>query len=567
MKVLVANRGEIACRILRTLREMDLPSVALYTDLDKDAPHVALAREAVGIGGPDRYLDGAAVLAAARKAGATALHPGYGFLSQSASFARACQDAGVVFIGPSPESMEALGDKRGSRKTAEAIGVPVVPGMREIDSFESAREAADRLGYPVLLKAAGGGGGRGMRLVTEGAQLLEAHEAARREARAAFGDDRLILEKYISPARHVEVQILGDGKHAIALGERECSLQRRYQKVIEEAPALRIPERTRHGLLESAVRLARAVGYRSAGTVEFLVGPDGSHSFLEVNTRLQVEHPVTEMLTGIDIVRAQIDLARGGPLPSVPGPRGHAIEARVNAEDPYRGFLPQTGRLSVLRWPHMPGVRIDSGVREGTVLGTHYDSLLAKVISWAGDREQARRRLLEALRQSVILGVATNQAFLMQVLESGFFVEGETYTTTLESLAWTEPPESRETAEAQEGAERRPGAAGRTGEDRYSPWNGDRAPRGAVPRSAPARAKGVERGSLGREIRAPMTGKVVKIASAPGAAVKANEVILVMEAMKMEYRLAAPRDGVVEAILCREGDLIDLGRTVAVLRP
>ncbi len=406
-----------------------------------------------------------------------------------------------------------------------------------------------------------------MRRVTEAAQLLEAHEAARREARAAFGDDRLIVEKYISPARHVEVQILGDGKDVIALGERECSLQRRYQKVIEEAPAFRVPERTKRGLSESAVRLARAVGYRSAGTVEFLIGPDGSPAFLEVNTRLQVEHPVTEMLTGIDIVRTQIDLARGGPLPPVPAPRGHAIEARVNAEDPYRGFLPQTGRLSAIRWPHLPGIRVDSGVREGMVLGTRYDSLLAKVVAWGGDREQARRRLLEALRQSVILGVTTNQAFLVQVLESEFFVQGETYTTTLESLAWTEPPERRELVEAREEAERLAAGAGRLGEDRYSPWAGDRDPKGPSPRSESARAKAVERGAPSREIRAPMTGKVVKIVAAPGAAVKANDVILVMEAMKMEYRLAAPRDGVVEAILCREGDTVDLGRTVAVLKP
>ena len=556
MKVLVANRGEIACRILRTLRKMGLSSVAVYTDVDRGAPHVELAREAVGLGGPGGYLDAVAILAAARKSGAGAIHPGYGFLSQSVSFARACREAGLTFIGPSPESMELLGDKRGSRRTAEEAGVPVVPGAREVDSLEAAGEAASRIGYPVLLKAAGGGGGKGMRLVHEARELPDAHEAARREARAAFGDDRLLLEKFISPARHVEVQILGDGKDAVALGERECSLQRRYQKVIEESPANRIPDRTREGLLDSAVRLARAAGYANAGTVEFLVGPDGAYSFLEVNTRLQVEHPVTELRTGIDIVQAQIEIAQGGSLPHAPASRGHAIEARLNAEDPSREFLPQTGRVAALRWPNLPHVRVDSGLREGMAVGSHYDPLLAKIIAWGNDRAQTRARLVEALRATSLLGVATNRSFLIRVLESDFFVKGETYTTTLESRSWTD------SAGAATGGTPEP-----PGEDRYSPWNGAAAVRGAVQAAAAARPKsGARTGDL-REIRAPMTGKVVKVVAAPGASVKANEVIVIMEAMKMEYRLAAPRDGVVESILCKEGELVDLGRTVAVLAP
>ena len=277
MKVLVANRGEIACRILRTLREMAVPSVAVHSHVDRNAPHVRLAGEAVDLGAPDQYLDIAAVLAAARGSGATAVHPGYGFLSQNATFARECGKAGLVFVGPSAESMEALGDKRGSRKVAESLGVPVVPGARDVDSPEIARREADRLGYPVLLKAAAGGGGKGMRLVPGAARLAEAYEAARREAIATFGDGRLLVEKYISPARHIEVQILGDGKDAVALGERECSLQRRYQKVIEESPAPTIDEQARLGLVASALSLARAVGYRNAGTVEFLVGPDGAY--------------------------------------------------------------------------------------------------------------------------------------------------------------------------------------------------------------------------------------------------------------------------------------------------
>jgi geranyl-CoA carboxylase alpha subunit len=440
MKVLVANRGEIACRILRTLDEMGIPSVAVFTEPDRDAPHVHLAGEAVPLGAPDRYLSAEALIGAATKSGATALHPGYGFLSQSAAFARSCGAAGVTFIGPSPEAMEALGDKRASRAAAQRLGIPVVPGAMDADQLSTALDTADRLGYPVLLKAAGGGGGRGMRLARGRFELEEAHEAAKREGTASFADGRLVLEKYISPARHVEVQILGDGRDALAVGERECSLQRRYQKVVEEAPAARIGVETRRALGEAAARLARDSGYQSAGTVEFLVAADGSFYFLEVNTRLQVEHPVTEMITGVDLVRAQIEIAQGRPLPAPISPRGHAIEARLNAEDPYHGFLPQSGPVLVLEWPQRPGVRIDCGLRAGQSVTTHYDSLLAKIIAWGSDREQARRRLVDTLRELVLLGIRTNQSFLIQILESPWFVAGETFTTTLESQAWTEPP-------------------------------------------------------------------------------------------------------------------------------
>ena len=439
MKVLVANRGEIACRILRTLKELSVPSVAVATDPDRDAPHLDLADEVAWLGPAPRYLSVDALLGAAQKTGATAVHPGYGFLSQSAAFVRACEAAGLAFIGPSAETMERLGDKRASRETAEALGVPVIPGARDIDRLEAAEEAADRIGYPVLLKAAGGGGGKGMRLVRTRGELPEAHAAARREAKAAFVDERLILEKYVKPARHVEVQILGDGRTAVALGERECSLQRRYQKVIEEAPATGIPESTRLGLADAAVRIAREARYRSAGTVEFLVAADGRFYFLEVNTRLQVEHPVTEQVTGLDLVGAQVAVAQGGALPAPVPPRGHSIEARLNAEDPYRGFLPQSGPVLMLHWPQRPGLRIDSGVREGQTIPPDYDSLLAKIIAWGADREQARRRLVEALRELVLLGPMTNQSFLLQILESGSFKTGETTTTTLEEARWEEP--------------------------------------------------------------------------------------------------------------------------------
>jgi acetyl/propionyl-CoA carboxylase alpha subunit len=305
-----------------------------------------------------------------------------------------------------------------------------------------------------------------MRLVLEKAGLQEAFDAASREGKASFGDDRLIVEKHVSPARHVEVQILGDGREAVAVGDRECSLQRRYQKVIEEGPAASVSPAVREEMHRSAVKLARAVGYRSAGTVEFLLGPEGLPYFLEVNTRLQVEHPVTEATTGLDLVAEQIELARGGALPVPAGPRGHAIEARVNAEDPHSGFLPQAGRVLMAEWPQRPGVRVDSGVREGSDVPPDYDPLLAKVIAWGKDREQARRRLVEALRESVLLGLATNLSFLLQVLDSGFFVRGETFTTTLESVAWPRPPVPAAAAEAA----RRAASPGTPPAEPRSPW-------------------------------------------------------------------------------------------------
>ena len=471
MKVLVANRGEIACRILRTLRDLAIPSVAVHTEADRVALHVDLADEAAPISG---YLDGAAIVAAARAHGATALHPGYGFLSQSAGFAEACAAAGIVFIGPSPEAMRRLGDKRASRRAAEECGVPVIPGASVVENEAEAARAAAPLGFPVLLKAAGGGGGKGMRRVDRAADLEEAVGAARREAEAAFADGRLLLEKLIAPARHVEVQVLGDGTDAVALGERDCSLQRRYQKVIEEAPAPGLSDATRRGLHEDAATLARHAGYASAGTVEFLVDPDGRRYFLEVNTRLQVEHPVTEMLLGLDIVAAQIDLARGGRLPRVPEPRGHAIEARVNAEDPYRGFMPSSGPILHLEMPQRPSVRVDAGLRQGMTIRPDFDPLLAKIIAWGQDREQARRRLIEALRETMILGIATNVAFLIQMLESEAFRRGEMHTTLIESTSWPEPPMPEDAAvaarKALEGPAAPSGAQADGDSDRFSPW-------------------------------------------------------------------------------------------------
>ena len=439
MKVLIANRGEIACRIVHTLREMQVASVAVYTPADAGAPHVTLADEAVALPHDDAYLDAAALLAGGQQVQATAVHPGYGFLSQSPTFAAACAAAGLGFIGPSPAAITALGDKRAARDVAERHGVPVVPGATACDDIAAAEQAVRRLGLPVLIKAAGGGGGKGMRLVQAGDSLAQAFAAAQREATAAFADPRLLLEKYIHPARHIEVQIVGDGQRAVALAERECSLQRRYQKIIEEGPAACLRASTRAALHTAAIAIAEAVHYSNAGTVEFLLDAEERFYFLEVNTRLQVEHPVTESILGLDIVRLQVELAHGGSLPAVPTPRGHAIEARLNAEDAYAGFLPATGRVLQLEWPQLPGVRVDAGIVPEQRIGVHYDNLLAKIIAWAPSREQARRRLVQALQQLTLLGVQTNQRFLIDLLERDFFRDGQTFTTTVEQTPWQKP--------------------------------------------------------------------------------------------------------------------------------
>lgn len=474
MKVLVANRGEIACRIMHTLRELGMGSVAVHSDEDRAAPHVWLADEAVALPPPLGYLDAQAIVAAAKQTNATAIHPGYGFLSQSPGFARDCHAAGITFIGPSPDAMAALGDKRAARAVAEEHGVPVIPGARTCDTLAQAEAAASKIGFPLLLKAAGGGGGKGMRRVDDAKDLAQAYAAAQREAKNAFADDRLLVERYIHPARHVEVQIFGDGKHAVALGERECSLQRRYQKIIEESPSPGVTPKVRAALLQAAVTLAEAVGYANAGTVEFLLGPNDEFYFLEVNTRLQVEHPVTEMLTGLDLVRLQIEIAHGGALPSPPTVRGHAIEARLNAEDAYGGFLPQVGEVLELQWPNRPHVRVDAGIAAGSRITPNYDPLLAKIIAWAPDRETARRRLVTALQETTLLGITTNQAFLIDLLERDFFARGATYTTTVESTTWQAAPvpDYVDAAAAQAGAAVDAGtAAGPTaGSDLYSPW-------------------------------------------------------------------------------------------------
>ena len=439
-RVLIANRGEIAVRIARACRERELVPLAIYSEADATAPHVRAADAAACVGPPpsrESYLDIDAILAAARALGADAVHPGYGFLAENAAFARAVGDAGLTFIGPAPEAIAAMGDKTRARALVRAAGVPVVPAVEDLpDDPAAAQAAADGLGYPLLIKAAAGGGGKGMRIVRAPSEFAAAREAAAREALSAFGDGRIFLERYFDRPRHVEVQVLAD-QHGttVHLGERECSIQRRHQKIVEESPSPVVTPALREQLTAAAVAAARSVQYANAGTVEFLVTDDGGFYFLEMNTRLQVEHPITEWVTGIDLVHAQLRVAGGERLwfgQEDVAIRGHAIECRVYAEDPAQHFLPSAGRIARLREPQGPGIRVDSGIRAGGEVTVHYDPMLAKLSTWAGDRDLARRRLIAALRDYVVLGVTTNIAFLADVLAQSAFASGDTHTHFLD---------------------------------------------------------------------------------------------------------------------------------------
>ncbi|GAB2953405.1 acetyl-CoA carboxylase biotin carboxylase subunit [Streptomyces pseudoechinosporeus] len=435
--VLVANRGEIAVRVIRTLRSLGVRSVAVFSDADADARHVREADTAVRIGpapAGESYLSVERLLEAAAASGAQAVHPGYGFLAENAAFARACADAGLVFIGPPASAIELMGDKIRAKETVKAAGVPVVPGAADPELEDAARE----LGAPVLLKPSAGGGGKGMRLVRDLSVLSEEIAAARREARASFGDDTLLVERWIDRPRHIEIQVLADGHgNVVHLGERECSLQRRHQKIIEEAPSVLLDEKTRAAMGAAAVEAARSCGYVGAGTVEFIVPGDdpSAYCFMEMNTRLQVEHPVTEMVTGIDLVEWQLRVAAGERLPYGQEDitlTGHAIEARICAEDPARGFLPSGGTVLALREPQGDGVRIDSGLSEGTEVGSLYDPMLSKVIAYGADRATALRKLRAALAGTVTLGVPTNAGFLRRLLAHPAVVAGELDTGLVE---------------------------------------------------------------------------------------------------------------------------------------
>jgi len=449
-RVLIANRGEIAIRVMRACREMGIETIAVYSEADAVAPHVAQADHAVCIGRPpstESYLSIPRLIDAARSTGADAVHPGYGFLAENAGFARAVEDAGLIFIGPSADAIAAMGDKTLARRTVAAAGVPVVPaeddplglgpshrseaGVTSADRAALAA-AATRLGYPLLIKAAAGGGGKGMRVVRDASELETSFQAAAREAQGAFGDNRLFLERYVERPRHIEVQVLADHHgNIVHLGERECSIQRRHQKLIEETPSPAVDATLRRRMTDAAVAAARSVGYRNAGTVEFLLAPDGAFYFLEMNTRLQVEHPITELVTGIDLVHAQLRIAADERLwlrQEDIVARGHAIECRICAEDPAQQFLPRPGRIVSLIEPHGPGIRVDSGIAAGYEVPLYYDPLLAKLSVWDETRDAARHRMIAALQDYVILGCTTGIPFLIDVLEHPAFAGGETHT-------------------------------------------------------------------------------------------------------------------------------------------
>jgi acetyl-CoA carboxylase, biotin carboxylase subunit len=438
-KILVANRGEIAVRVIRTCREMGIDTVAVYSEPDRTALHTRYATDAYCIGpasSAESYLRIDKILDTAKKSGADAIHPGYGFLSERAEFQIACEDAGIAFIGPSAEAITQMGEKTLARRTMIAANVPVVPGTEQaVIDIEEALRQAKTIGYPLMIKAAAGGGGKGMRRVYEESEVKAAIETSQREAQAAFGDNSVYLERYIERPRHIEVQVFGDQHgNIIHLNERECSIQRRHQKVIEESPSAFVDAKTREEIGAVAIKAAKAVNYVGAGTVELLMDENKNFYFLEMNTRLQVEHPVTELTTGLDLVREQINVAAGKKLSldKAPKPRGHAIEARIYAEDPERGFMPSPGQLSYLRQPGGFGVRIDSGVYAGCEITPHYDPMISKLIVWGADRMEAIQRMDRALGEFIVNGVTTNVTFLRHIVQHPAFVTGDTQTDFIE---------------------------------------------------------------------------------------------------------------------------------------
>ncbi len=682
-KILIANRGEIACRIIRTARRMGIATVAVYSEADAAALHVTMADEARLIGPPaprHSYLDGAAVIAAARDSGAEAVHPGYGFLSENADFAEGCATAGLVFVGPSPHAIRAMGSKAAAKALMEAHGVPVVPGYHGADQDKARLLAeAERIGFPVMLKASAGGGGRGMRIVAVAGKFARALDGARREAAGAFGDDRMLIERYLAAPRHIEVQVFGDMHgNAVHLFERDCSIQRRHQKIVEEAPAPGLDAARRAAIGEAALAAIRAVGYVGAGTVEFIAPADPAQDrfyFIEMNTRLQVEHPVTEAVTGIDLVEWQFRVAAGEKLPLRQGEialSGHAIEVRVCAENPERGFLPATGTLDALHLPEGPsaidGVRVETGVRPGDAVTPFYDPMIAKIIAWGEDRETARTRLGRALADAALVGVATNLGFLARIVADPEFAAGRVDTGFIErrGTALLGPPGAvpelalaaaafhrllaREEA-AVAGQAVGPWPTGLSpGGDRFSPWaraDGWRLNLAVAPqsflfrcsateravsasRSGPGWRLGLderlfeasaERGPDGRlaivldgvrravrvlehgrepgaalavfsvfaggeswmieevdtlapppgadvtagRLTAPMPGRVVQLLVAAGDRVHQGQPMMVVEAMKMEHTIAAPRDGTVLSVHYAPGDLVEEGAELIAL--
>jgi acetyl-CoA/propionyl-CoA carboxylase, biotin carboxylase, biotin carboxyl carrier protein len=581
-KVLIANRGEISIRVARTLKEMGIGSVAVYSEIDRDAPHVREADEAFLIGPAvpaESYLSVEKIIATAKEAGAEAIHPGYGFLAENADFARACADAGIVFIGPPAEAIEAMGSKTRAREIMAEAGVPIVPGATEpAADVGAARAQAEEAGYPVACKAAGGGGGKGFRVAMTPDDLEDAFEGAAREGEKFFSDDRVYVERYLEDPRHVEVQVLADSRgNVIHLGERDCSLQRRHQKVIEEAPGPQVDEGMRERIGKIATDAAAAVGYRGAGTVEGMqVGED--YFFLEMNTRVQVEHCVTEMVTGVDIVREQILVAAGEALSIAQGEvelRGHAIECRINAEAAHKNFAPAPGAISTYREPAGPGVRVDSGVKAGSEVTPMYDPMVAKLIVWDVDREHATRRMLRALDEYEVGGLTTLIPFHRAILATEQWKKGETCRDLMEDKKWlkTTAPVEAVAPEAPEGIE----LVNRDYKVEVSGKLFDvkvigEAAAGAAPATAGGRKppkrerkSGAAAGASSESLPSPLQGTVLKVAVEQGAEVSEGDLICVIEAMKMENEITAHRSGKVTTLNVSEGAAVSSGDVLAVI--
>ena len=577
--LLVANRGEIAVRVIRTARELGMRTIAVYSELDRDALHTHLADEAWNIGGApaaESYLNADRILAVARESGARAIHPGYGFLAENASFARRVTESGITWVGPPASAIELMGNKILSRRTAERAGVAPVPGTTEpVSGFDEAAPIADRMGYPVAVKAAHGGGGKGLRVAVDRRQLADAIEGARREADAYFGNPVVYLESYLARPRHIEAQIIVDHHgNARFLGERDCSVQRRHQKLIEEAPSTVLSPEGRRSLGEAALTIAEACGYRNAGTVEFLLSPDGSFYFLEMNTRLQVEHTVTEMVTGIDLVAEQLAIAAGQPLSFDHLPiHGHAIELRINAEDPGNGFRPTPGTVTEYREPAGPGVRVDSWIVPGTTVSQYYDNLMAKLVVWGRTRSEAVARARRALYEYRVAGVATTIPAHRAVLSHPTFVAGEAHTQFVEEELSLEPePFDRGDALPSEQARSRRAMTVEVGGRRFDVtyWAPEAPARGGADRpmrKPPSRRTGAA--PLSTEpgiVVSPMQGTIVKVSAKGGDRVMANQQICVLEAMKMENEITSPIDGELVEIRVQPGDTVRLNEVLAIVR-
>ena len=577
-KLLIANRGEIAVRIIRACRDMEIVPVAVYSELDANALHVKLVEDAVNVGpgsASESYLKIANIIEAARKTGAEAVHPGYGFLAENADFARAVIDAGLIWVGPAPDIIESMGEKTSARRAATDAGVPTVPGTADpVTSADEIKEFAASNGLPIAIKASAGGGGKGFRVVTTASEIEEAFAGAAREAEAYFSNDEVYLERYLERPRHIEIQVLGDvSGNVLSFPERDCSLQRRHQKLVEESPSPALDQDVREQIMDAAARVSKQVGYGNAGTCEFLLDSDQkSFYFLEMNTRLQVEHPVTELVCGVDLVRAQLLTAAGEPLEFSQDDlvlKGAAIECRINAENPAKKFMPAPGRIGNYREPAGPGVRVDSGAGANTTIPQAYDPMIAKVISYGANRDEARHRMLRALGEYEIEGIKTTIPFHRLMLADERFASGEYHTGTVEremdlsELAEAPAPEPEpgepETVERVFDVE--------IDGKRFSVKARERLETLVQPRKPkpPARV-GAGMGGGSDTLVAPMQGTIVKVLVDEGQAVKAGQAIVVLEAMKMENSILAHIEGTVEELKVKQGQSIETGATIAVIR-